>query len=387
MNSSHSNNRLPIVPLLILAMGAFVTILTEALPAGLLPQLALGLNISEPLAGQTITIYAIGSLLTAIPLTNATQSIRRKPLLLIALAGFALTNLITTLSTSYLLTMVARFFAGVSAGLLWALLAGYATRMAPEHLKGRAIAIAMLGTPLALSLGVPAGTYLGQLFGWRMAFGVMSIFAIILVVWGSLTLPDFKGQAKDKHISLKQVFILPGVRPILFTVLSFVLAHNLLYTYIAPFLTLADLAKNTDIILLIFGCLSLFSIFITGVLIDQHSRLLTLYSIILFGFSALLLAVMGNQVVPVYVAIAIWGVAFGGAATLFQTALAKTTNDMADIAQSMLVTVWNIAIAGGGIIGGFLLSNFGMSSFPLVLLILLSITFIVVWRAKQYGFR
>lgn len=387
MNSSHSNNRLPVVPLLILAMGAFVTILTEALPAGLLPQLALGLNISEPLAGQTITIYAIGSLLTAIPLTNATQSIRRKPLLLIALAGFALTNLITTLSTSYLLTMVARFFAGVSAGLLWALLAGYATRMAPEHLKGRAIAIAMLGTPLALSLGVPAGTYLGQLFGWRMAFGVMSIFAIILVVWGSLTLPDFAGQAKDKHISLKQVFILPGVRPILFTVLSFVLAHNLLYTYIAPFLTLADLAKNTDIILLIFGCLSLFSIFITGVLIDQHSRLLTLYSIILFGFSALLLAVMGNQVVPVYVAIAIWGVAFGGAATLFQTALAKTTNDMADIAQSMLVTVWNIAIAGGGIIGGFLLSNFGMSSFPLVLLILLSITFIVVWRAKQYGFR
>jgi len=267
------------------------------------------------------------------------------------------------------------------------LLAGYATRMAPEHLKGRAIAIAMLGTPLALSLGVPAGTYLGQLFGWRMAFGVMSIFAIILVVWGSLTLPDFAGQAKDKQISLKQVFILPGVRPILFTVLSFVLAHNLLYTYIAPFLTLADLAKNTDIILLIFGCLSLFSIFITGVLIDQYSRLLTLYSIILFGFSALLLAVLGNQAVPVYVAIAIWGVAFGGAATLFQTALAKTTNDMADIAQSMLVTVWNIAIAGGGIIGGFLLSNFGMSSFPLVLLILLSITFIVVWRAKQYGFR
>lgn len=387
MNSSHSNNRLPIVPLLILAMGAFVTILTEALPAGLLPQLALGLNISEPLAGQTITIYAIGSLLTAIPLTNATQSIRRKPLLLIALAGFALTNLITTLSTSYLLTMVARFFAGVSAGLLWALLAGYATRMAPEHLKGRAIAIAMLGTPLALSLGVPAGTYLGQLFGWRMAFGVMSIFAIILVVWGSLTLPDFAGQAKDKQISSKQVFILPGVRPILFTVLSFVLAHNLLYTYIAPFLTLADLAKNTDIILLIFGCLSLFSIFITGVLIDQYSRLLTLYSIILFGFSALLLAVMGSYAVPVYVAIAIWGVAFGGAATLFQTALAKTTNDMADIAQSMLVTVWNIAIAGGGIIGGFLLSNLGMSSFPLVLLILLSITFIVVWRAKQYGFR
>jgi len=386
MSRSHSNDRLPIVPLLILAMGAFVTILTEALPAGLLPQLALGLNISESLAGQTITIYAIGSLLTAIPLTNATQSVRRKPLLLIALAGFALTNLITTLSTSYLLTMVARFLAGVSAGLLWALLAGYATRMAPEHLKGRAIAIAMLGTPLALSLGVPAGTYLGQLFGWRMAFGIMSIFAIILVVWGFLTLPDFEGQPRVKRISLNQVFILPGVRPILFTVLSFVLAHNILYTYIAPFLSIADLVEHTDIILLIFGCASLIGIFITGMLIDQYSRLLTLSSIILFGFSALLLAVMGNHTVPVYVAMGVWGIAFGGAATLFQTALAKTTTNMADIAQSMLVTVWNIAIAGGGIIGGFLLSNFGVSTFPLVLLILLFITFIVVWRAKKYGF-
>ncbi|AOA59635.1 MFS transporter [Acinetobacter larvae] len=386
MSRSAAHDQLPIIPLLILAMAAFVTIVTEALPAGLLTQFALGLNISESLAGQSITIYAVGSLLTAIPLTNLSQNIRRKPLLLIALLGFALTNLITTLSSSYLLTMIARFLAGVSAGLLWALLAGYATRMAPEALKGRAIAIAMIGTPLALSLGVPAGTYLGQMLGWRMAFAVMSIFAIMLVLWGWVALPDFDGQATDQKVSLKQVFILPGVRAILFTVLSFVLAHNLLYTYIVPFLSLADLTQHINIILLIFGCLSLFSIFITAMLIDQHLRLLTLCSIILFGFAALLLNIMGHHAPAVYLAVGIWGIAFGGAATLFQTALAKTTDHMADIAQSMLVTVWNIAIAGGGIIGGFLLSYFSVSTFPIALLILLLMTFMVVWRAKPYGF-
>ena len=64
--------------------------------------------------------------------------------------------------------------AGVVAGLLWALLAGYAARLVPEEQKRRAIAIAMVGTPLALSLGVPAGTSLAQLVGWRLCFGMMS---------------------------------------------------------------------------------------------------------------------------------------------------------------------------------------------------------------------
>lgn len=386
MSSTLSDDRLPLLSLLILAMAAFVTIVTEALPAGLLPQLESGLNISTSLAGQTITVYAVGSLLAAIPLTYLTQSIRRKPLLLLALLGFALTNTVTALSSSYLLTMIARFLAGVSAGLLWALLAGYASRMVPEHLKGRAIAIAMLGTPLALSLGVPAGTFLGQIIGWRMAFAIMSIIAILLIIWGIFKLPDFEGQPIAKRVALNQVFIVPGVRPILFTVFSFVLAHNILYTYITPFLAASNLVQQTDLVLLIFGCFSLLGILITGLLIDQHARKLTLMSIIFFALCALLLEFMGHYAVPVYIAIAIWGIAYGGTPTLFQTALAKASKEMADVAQSMLVTIWNIAIAGGGVIGGLLLEHFGVSTFPLILLILLLITFIVVWRAKQYGF-
>ena len=87
--------RLPLAPLLALAMTAFIIILTEALPAGLLPQMAEGLAVSEAWVGQTVTIYAIGSLLAAIPLTAATQSMRRRPLLLIAIAGFVVANSVT----------------------------------------------------------------------------------------------------------------------------------------------------------------------------------------------------------------------------------------------------------------------------------------------------
>ncbi|WP_251048070.1 MFS transporter [Halomonas sp. ISL-56] len=380
------SDRLPITALLALALAGFVTILTEALPAGLLPQIGAGLEVSESLAGQLVTVYAIGSLLAAIPLMAATQGVRRRPLLLAAIIGFAIANTITTLSTNYVLTMAARFLAGVAAGLLWALLAGYAARMVPEHLKGRAIAIAMVGTPLALSLGVPAGTFLGALVGWRICFGIMSLLALILVVWVRVKVPDFAGQSSGKRLTLKQVFVLPGIRSVLFAVLAFVLAHNILYTYIAPFLMNANLAERTDLVLLVFGIAALVGIWVIGILIDRHLRVLTLASTVLFGLAALVLGVAGDMPLAVYGAVGAWGIAFGGSATLFQTALAKTAGEAADVAQSMLVTAWNVAIAGGGIVGGVLLDRLGASSFSPALLVLLTATLLVVLGARRHGF-
>lgn len=381
-----SAERLPLASLLALAMAAFITILTEALPAGLLPQMAQGLAVSEAWVGQTVTIYAVGSLVAAIPLTTITQGMRRRPLLLVAIAGFVVANTVTTVSGSYVLTMVARFLAGVSAGLLWALLAGYAARMVPEAQKGRAIAIAMVGTPLALSLGVPAGTFFGNLVGWRACFGGMSVLALVLMLWVGIRLPDFAGQPRTRRLSLRRVFGSAGVRPVLFVVLTFVLAHNILYTYIAPFLAATGMAERTDVVLLVFGLSSLLGIWIIGALIDHHLRALTLAATAVFGVAALALGVGGGEPLVVHAAVAGWGLAFGGAATLFQTALAKTAGEAADIAQSMLVTVWNTAIAGGGMLGGLLLERWGVGAFAPVLLGLLAATLVTVWRASGQGF-
>lgn len=380
------HDRLPVASLLALATAAFITILTEALPAGLLPQMAQGLAVSEAWVGQTVTIYAIGSLVAAIPLTMATQGVRRRLLLLAAIAGFAVANTVTALSSSYLLTMAARFLAGVSAGLLWALLAGYAARMVPEHQKGRAIAIAMVGTPLALSLGVPAGTFLGNVVGWRMCFGVMSGLALILMVWIRIQVPDFAGQSVGKRLSLGRVFTMAGVRPVLCAVLAFVLAHNILYTYIASFLAAVHMVAQTGLVLLVFGVTSLLGIWIIGVLIDRYLRALTLTCSVLFSLSVLALGVAGDVPAVVYMAVAVWGLAFGGAATLFQTAIVRTAGAGADVAQSMLVTAWNMAIAGGGIIGGILLDRLGVAAFSPVLLGLLLIVLVVVWSARRHGF-
>mgnify|MGYP000863856817 FL=1 len=383
-NTEH--DRLPIAALLALALAGFITIVTEALPAGLLPQISAGMNISGALAGQFVTLYAVGSLVAAIPLITATQGVRRRPLLLLALAGFVVANTVTAFSVNYVITMAARFLAGVSAGLVWALLAGYAARMVPDEKKGRAIAIAMVGTPLALSLGVPAGTLLGSLIGWRMCFGIMSVMAVGLMVWVRIRVPDFAGLAAGKRLPLRQILTLAGVRPVLFVVLTFVLAHNIFYTYIAPFLASVGMAERTDLILLVFGVASLLGIWFIGVFVDRYLRLLTLITTVLFALSAFVLGVMNDMPAAVYMAVAVWGLSFGGAATLFQTAIARNAGDAADVAQSMLVTAWNLAIAGGGIVGGILLDSLGSTAFsPAVVLLLLS-ALAVIWAARLHGF-
>lgn len=110
---------LPLSGLLALAMTGFIAILSETLPAGLLGQISAGMQISEAMTGQLVTVYALGSLLTAIPLVTLTQGWRRRPVLLLAIAGFLLFNTLTAVSQSYLLTLVARFMTGVAAGLAW----------------------------------------------------------------------------------------------------------------------------------------------------------------------------------------------------------------------------------------------------------------------------
>ncbi|NMX50546.1 MULTISPECIES: MFS transporter [Pseudomonas] len=355
---------LPLGGLLALACAGFITILTEAMPAGLLPQMGAGLGVSPALVGQLVTLYALGSLLAAIPLTLLTRGWRRRPLLLVAIAGFALVNSVTAVSSHYGLTLVARFFAGVFAGLLWALLAGYASRMVAPHLQGRAIAIAMLGAPLALTLGVPAGTLLGTLVGWRLSFAIMTGLTLALLLWARWQLPDFAGQAAQQRLGLRQVMRLRGIRPVLWVTFTYVLAHNILYTYIAPLLEPAGIQADIDRVLLVFGLTALLSIWLVGLLIDRWLRPLVLFSCILFGLSALALAFWIDSPAIIYTAIAAWGLAFGGLPALLQTALAKSAGESADAAQSMLVTVWNLGIAGGGLAGGLLLQSWGVLAFP-----------------------
>jgi predicted MFS family arabinose efflux permease len=379
-------DRLPLAGLLALGTAGFITIMTEALPAGILPAMSADLGVTEAAAGQTVTVYAIGSALAAVPLTAATIGWPRRRILLMAIAGFAVANTITALSENYLLTMAGRFVAGVVAGLLWALLAGYARRMVTPQQRGKAMAIAMAGTPVALSIGVPAGTFLAGVVGWRFTFGIMTLLALILIGWVLASVPDFPGQSRDSRLPLRRTLAIPGVAAVLFVTLAFVLAHNILYTYIAPYLALLGLAHRVDVVLLVFGAASLLSIWVTGVLIDRHLRPLMIASCALFAVAALALGLFADLPWLVFVSATVWGLAFGGAATLLQTSSAEAAGDAGDVAQSLVVTCWNIGIAGGAVAGGLLLAGIGPASLPWAALLLLVPALVATITASRHGF-
>lgn len=369
----------PLAGLIALALSGFLAIMTETLPAGLLPEIAAGLHITTGSAGQLVTLYAMGSILAAIPVIAATRSWTRKHLFLTAIGGFLVFNTLTAVAVNYWMALLARFAVGVAAGVVWGMLAGYARRMVSDDLAGRAMAIALVGTPIALSFGVPAGTWLGSQLGWRLVFGIMSIFAAVLLVFVMRALPDFPGTHGREAVSYRTVWQTPGVRPLLLVTLLWLGAHNSFYTYIAPFLQAKHMA-NVDVSLLVFGIAALMSIFLTGVLIDRHLRRLAIGSLVLFVISAVLLGLTSTPIVW----IGLWGLSFGGAATLLQTALGQRVSDAAlDIVMSLNATVWNVSIALAGALGGLLVQAGGAILLPWVTAVIAGVALLVVIRYLQ----
>lgn len=376
----------PLSGLLALSMAGFIAILTETLPAGLLGHIASGLQVSEAMAGQLVTAYALGSLLAAIPLVTLTQGWRRRRVLMLAVLGFGVFNTVTAVSEHYSLTLAARFMCGVAAGLAWGVIAGYARRMVSVSQQGRAMAVAMIGAPLALSLGVPAGTWLGDLLGWRSTFVLVSLATLVLMGWVQLSVPDFDGLPAGRRAAIGQVLATPGVSAVLAVIFTWVLAHNVLYTYIVPFLQAGGMAGSTGPVLLLFGCAALVGIGVVGALIDRHLRRLVLGSLVGFGVASVLLGLATGAPLLVYFSVALWGLSFGGAGTLLQTASADAAGEGADVAQSMIVTVWNLAIAVAGLVGGVLLSHWGVQSFPWLLLALVGLALTLTLRSHRHGF-
>ncbi|ARK03847.1 hypothetical protein B8281_02965 [Cellulosimicrobium sp. TH-20] len=385
--ATHSPGVLPVGALLALAAAGFLTLLTEILPAGVLPAMAADLGVGAGAAGQTVTAFAVGAIVAAIPLTRATARWDRRTLLLVAVAGFVVANTVTAVSSSFALTLVARFAAGLVAGLTWALLPGYVRRIVPADRVGRAMTIAMAGGPLALTLGVPAGAVLGAAVGWRWTFGVLSVVGVVLLAWIRLGVPGAAGTPRGAQLAIRAVLPRPGLRPVLLVTGLNVLANTSLYTYVAVHLAHLGQGSRTSALLLVLGAASAGALVLVGALIDRRLRALTLGSVVVFALAMLVLGLAPTSTVVVVLAVAAWGAAFGGAGTLYTTAAARAAGDGADVAQSALVTVWNTSVALGGAVGGAALAVAGPGGLPWVSLALMVPVLATVARGRRHSFR
>ncbi len=377
---------LPMAALIGLFVSGFIGILTEALPAGLLPEMSRSLHQSICVTGQTVTVYAIGSAVAVVPLAVATTTWRRRDLLVVALLGQIVTNGLTAASTDLTFTLIVRFVAGLSSGLIWSLLGAYAARIAPNGKQGRAIAIALGGIPVSLALGVPAGVLISSVETWQAAFWCSVGLTVATIVWVLLTLPNLTGIPRGDRHGMAEVLRMPGIATILVVVTCFVVAHNILYTYVAKLLADDGLSDQTGAILFTFGVLAVVSIFVVGTFIDKHLRALIVTSTVLFALAVIALALVSGVPWVVYLAAAAWGLAFGSSATLFTTAIVVAAGDAGDVAQSAMISVFSGSIAAGGLIGGVLLSWFGTPFLVDVSFVLVAVSAIVASLARRHAF-
>ena len=345
--------------LLALATAAFTDVMTDLLPAGLLPQMSAGLRVPEPRIGLLVGVFAIASSLAAIPVTAAVRGLPRRPVLTGVLAGFALFDAVTAVSSSYLLTFAARLLAGVMGGTLWSMLAGYAARMVPARQRGRAIAVVLAGITAALCGGVPAGTALAGAFGWRASFALLAGLALLLVAWVRHTVPGFPGEGAAGRPPLRRVASRPGVPAVLVVTLLLLTGHQVMYTYLAPFTRQAGFSR-TSVVLLVFGGATAAGIWIAGLTADRYLRRTLLAALALVLSAMLLLGLDAREPASLLAAAAVWGAAFGGAPALLQAALLRASGPAcADVATSMQTTVYNTGIFAGSLTGGLVLGSAG----------------------------
>ncbi|WP_312169799.1 MFS transporter [Microbacterium sp.] len=168
--------------LIALAIGAFGIGLTEFVIMGLLPEVATDFGVTESTAGWLISGYALAVVVGALGLTAATTRLPRKPVLLGLVVLFIAGNALTALAPDYTVAMIGRIIAALCHGAFFGIGSVVAADLVAPEKKARAIAIMFTGLTAANVFGVPFGTFLGQQFGWRSTFWVISVIGIIAFV-------------------------------------------------------------------------------------------------------------------------------------------------------------------------------------------------------------
>lgn len=362
--------RLPWRSLILLSAVGFLLVAAETAPAGLLPVMARDLRVGEGTVGQLVSVWALGTVLVTAPVIRRTQHLRRKPLLLTALAGVIAANTVTVLVSDLPVLLASRFVAGGFTGIIWAMVAGYSRRISPPRLAGRALAIAYAGSPVGFALGTPLAAALGQAVGWRWSFAALSGSALIVLLLVAALVPDAGRPAAVPAVPLRVVFLLPGVRNAILVLVLWALAHTVVYTYIAPYLRASGTDLRVDVVLFVYGISAIGGVVLTAVALDRFPQRLIIATTGLFTVAALALLI-GHRWAPVVLAATVlWGVTYGSAAAQVQSALARAGREQAEVANAFLPVGFNIAISAAGVLGAVLLTRADGLILPAVMAVL-----------------
>jgi DHA1 family inner membrane transport protein len=375
--------------LLALAAAAFGIGTSEFVIMGLLPNVAQDLHVSIDIAGLLITGYALGVVVGAPIMAIATARMPRKATLIGLASTFVVGNLLCALSPSYGLLMGARIVTAFCHGAFFGIGAVVAADLVPRHQRSSAIALMFTGLTLANVLGVPLGTALGQVAGWRATFwavtGIGTLAVAALVAWLPPRIPMQAG-------NILREFRVLGDPRVLWPLLGSVLSSAALFcvfTYIAPLLRdvtgISDRAVTG--MLLVFGVALTAGSTLGGKLGDRslEASLRWLLLALVAVFVAMTQAVHGW--IPMLLTIFVWGTLAFALVPLLQTLIVDQAAEAPNLASTLNQGAFNLGNAGGAWLGSMALRHGQpLTALPWISLAIITIALALsVWGTRYYG--
>ena len=356
-----------------LATGAFGIGLTEFVIMGLLPEVAASVSVTIPMAGLLITGYALGVTFGGPILTLLAGRLPRRKVLLVLMAVFTLGNALCAMSPSFAPLMAGRVVTGFAHGTFFGVGAVVAQSLVPPERKASAIALMFTGLTLATVLGLPFGTWLGQIHGWRATFWTVSAIGVIAFAAIAAAVPRGRGGVDgDGVANLRQIARKGPLIALFLTVLGYA-GVFLVFTYIAPILTeVSGIAPSrVSLVLLLFGLGLVIGNMAGGRLADIRPA--GAVSATLAALSVTLLVMwgaMGGAWLAPPLVLAFGATAFATVAPLQAFMLRQARGTGQALASTLNISAFNLGNALGAWAGGLALSaGLGLPSlFPLAAL-------------------
>lgn len=347
--------RFPVVPLTAMSFAAFVYVTFEMFAVGLIKPMASDLGVAESSIGLLMTVYATVVAVVTIPAMLWVSRFNKRTVFLITLAFLATGIVIQALTVNYGMLAIGRTIAALTHGVFWALVGPMAARMSPGH-TGRAVGVVSIGSTMALVVGSPLATWIGELIGWRPAtwiLGALTIAAVAVLIptVPSLpALPDTKSESKEKKS-------LPwGLISLVIFLLLAVTGVFAAYTYLG--LIIAETAGDglVSIGLFAFGALGLIGVTVATRTVDRRMLRGSVHTTTLFVIAAILgqiaFGLEGTLAVAViFLAVTVFGGAYGALPTLGTTIFLHAGRNHPDTASSIYVVTYQVGIASGAALG------------------------------------
>lgn len=340
----------------------------EFVIAGLLPDIARDLAVSIPAAGQLVTAYAVGVVIGA-PLTAiATSRMPRKRVLLLMLGIFIAGNVLSAAASSYALLMTARILAAFAHGSLFGVGSVVAAELAPENKRASAVALMFTGLTVANIAGVPLGTLLGQVYGWRSTFIAISALGVVTLVAVAALIPNIAGMGA---IDIRREFAVARRPKVLLALATTVLGWGcvfVLFTYIVPILEEVSgfSPRTVTIILFVIGVGLTIGINIGGRLADRGAQRTLIGMLAVLVALSVLFALASHSAFAAVPVIFLWGMAAFGTIPSLQVGVLDSAREAPNIASSLNVGAFNLGNAGGALIGGLTIDwGFGLTAVPI----------------------